>query len=109
MGYIFSVNISPSGQICALEELSTMAVEPSESNPTCSEYSTLEDSMWHILSFEIVQKTKALFLVWTLGGLYLAFQLILLEFGLSLLVVCLCLTESVVGTLSHFSLNLSSL
>ena len=35
-----------------------MTDDPSESNPTCYEDSTLEDSMWRSPSFEIVQKTK---------------------------------------------------
>ena len=61
--------------------------------------------MWHILSFEIVQKTKDLFLVWPLVGLFIAFQLILLEFGLYLLVKHFCLAKSVIGTIILLSLN----
>ena len=49
--------------------------------------STLQESMWHILSFEIVRKTKGVFLVWPLGVLFLAFQLGLFEFVLSLMVL----------------------
>ena len=49
--------------------------------------STLQESMWHILSFEIVRKTKGVFLVWPLGVLFLAFQLSLFEFVLSLMVL----------------------
>ena len=63
--------------------------------------------MWHIVYFEIVQKTKGLFLVWPFGGLFLAFQLGLLEFGFSFLVLHFCLSKSVVGKLSHLSLTLS--
>ena len=40
-----------------------MTVQPSESNTTSYEYSTLEDSMWHILPFEIVQKKGSVFVV----------------------------------------------
>ena len=36
-------------------DLSTMTVYLSESNPIYYSYSTIEDSIWHILSFEIVQ------------------------------------------------------
>ena len=86
-----------------------MTVEPSESNKTCSDDSTLEESIFHILSFEIVQKKKGLFLVWTLGGFFLAFQLSLLEFGFSVLVLNFCLEKSVVGTLGHLSFTLSIL
>ena len=46
-----------------------------------------------------------MFLVWPLGSLFLAFQLVLLEFGFSLLVLHFCLTKSVVGTLSHLIFN----
>ena len=61
------------------------------------------------MSFDIVQKTKGLFLVWPFGGFFLAFQLGFLEYGLSLLVLHFCLEKSVVRTLSHLSLTLSSL
>ena len=64
-----------------------MTDDPSESNPTYSEDSTLKESMWHTPSFEIVQKTMGLFLVWHLGGFFLAFQMGLLEFGFYLLVL----------------------
>ena len=86
-----------------------MTVDPSESNITCSEDYTLEESMCHILSFDIFQKTKGLFLVWTLGGFILVFRLGLLEFGLSLLVLNFCPPKSVVGTPSHLKLTLSSM
>ena len=78
MGSILSVNMSSSEKICALEELSTTTFEPSESNPTCSKDSTLEESMWNILLFEKFQNTKGIFLVWPLGGFFLAFKLSLL-------------------------------
>ena len=65
--------------------------------------------MWDILYFEIVHKTKGVFLVWPLGGLYLAFQLSILEFGFSLLVLIFFLAKSVVGTLIQLKFNLSSL
>ena len=70
-----------------------MTDEPSESNITFSEDYNLEESMWNILSFEIVQKIKGLFLVWTLGGLFIAFQISLLEFGFSFLVLHFCLVN----------------
>ena len=38
-----------------------MTVDSSESNPKISEDSNLGDSMWHILSFEIVRKSKFMF------------------------------------------------
>ena len=50
MGYILSVNMSYSENMCALEELSTITDDSSESNPTCSEDSTLEVSILHIRS-----------------------------------------------------------
>ena len=53
MGSILSVNMSSSENMCALAELSNMNVYPSESNPICSEGSTLEDNIWHSLTFEI--------------------------------------------------------
>ena len=55
-----------------------MTDDPSESNPTFSEDSTIEESMWNILYFEIGHKTKGLILVWPLGGFFIAFQLRLL-------------------------------
>ena len=64
-----------------------MTVEPSESNPICYEYSTLDNIIWHILSFEKNQYTKVMVLVWLLGGLFIAFQLGFSDFGLSLLVI----------------------
>ena len=63
-----------------MSELSTMTDDPSESNTTCSEDTTLEESMWHILSFQIMQKKKGLFLVWPLRGIFLELQLGLIEF-----------------------------
>ena len=65
--------------------------------------------MWHILYFEIIQKTKGLFLVWLLGGFFLAFRLDLLEFGFYLLVLNFCLAKSSVDTIIHLRLTLSSL
>ena len=62
--------------IFALAELLTITVDPSDSNTTFSEDYTPEESMWRILFFEIVQKTKGVFLVWHLGGFFLAFQLV---------------------------------
>ena len=85
-----------------------MTDDPSQSNPTCSQDSTLEESMWHILSFEKIQK-KGSILVWPLGGFLLAFQPGLLEVGLYLLVLNFCLAKSVFGTLSQLSLILSIL
>ena len=87
MGSVLSVNMSSYEKRCTMEELSTMNVDTSESNPTCSEYSTIEESMWNILPFEILQKTKGLFLVWTFGGFFIALQLGLLEILFSLLVM----------------------
>ena len=52
-----------------------MTDEPSHSNTTCSEYFTPEESMWNILSFDIVHNTNGIFLVWPLGGFVFAFQL----------------------------------
>ena len=66
-------------------------------------------SMWHILSFTILQTTKGLFLVWHLGGFFIVFQLGLIEFGFSLLVLNFCLAKSVAGTLIHLILTLSIL
>ena len=63
------MNMSSSGQIFALEELSTMDVEPSELNNTCSRDSTCEDSMWHIISFEIAHKIQGLFFGMAFGGI----------------------------------------
>ena len=86
-----------------------MTDEPSESDPTCSEDYTLEESMWHKLSFKIVQKPKGIFLVGPLGELFLAFQMYALEFGFSLLVIHFCLEKSGVGSLGHLTLTLSGL
>ena len=62
-----------------------------------------------IPSFEIFQKKNGMFLVWTLGGFCIDFKLCLLEFGLSLMVLHFFLAGSVVGTLIHLRLALSSL
>ena len=61
MGYILSVNVSSSEHMWAFSELSTMTDDTSEWNPTCSEDSTLEEGMWHILSFGIVQEKGYIF------------------------------------------------
>ena len=61
MGYILSVNMSSSEKMRELTELSTITDDSSDSKPTYSEDDNLEDSMWHIPSFEILQKTKGLF------------------------------------------------
>ena len=44
-GSILLVNISSPEKMCALAELSIMTIDPAESNPTCSEDYSLEDSM----------------------------------------------------------------
>ena len=62
-----------------------MTYDPYELNTTFSEYSTHEESTWHVLTFEMLHKIKGLFLVWPLGGFFIAFQLGLIEFGFSLL------------------------
>ena len=41
--------------------------------------------MCHIISFDFFQKTKDIFLVWPLGGFFIAFQLRLLELWFYLL------------------------
>ena len=58
MGSILSVNMYFYEHIRAFAELSTVTVYPSESNPILSEDSTLEESMWHVPSFEIVHLEK---------------------------------------------------
>ena len=60
-GYILSVKMSSSELMRVFSEFSTMTDDPSDSNPTCSEYSTHEESLYHILSFEIVQKKGSIF------------------------------------------------
>ena len=100
MGYILSVDMSSSEKMCTLAELSTITIDPSESNPTCSDSYTLEESMWHILYFEILQKKKGLFLVWHWGGFFIGFQLGSLEFGLSLLIMHFCLQSQFLEPLS---------
>ena len=64
MGSIFSVNMSSYEKMCALEELSTMNDDPSESNTTCSIYPTFEEIMCYILFFKMVERTKVKFLLW---------------------------------------------
>ena len=65
--------------------------------------------MWNILSFEMVQKKKALFLVCPFGGLFLDFPLVLLGFGFYILIMNLFLAKSSVGNISHLNLSLSIL
>ena len=65
--------------------------------------------MWHILYFEILQKTKSLFLVLPLRGFFFVFQLGLFEFGFYIPVLHFCLAKSVVVTLINLRLNMSSL
>ena len=62
---------------------------------------------YHIICNFAVDKGSVL--LCHLGGLFLDFQLDLIDFGFSLLVVHFCLAKSVVGTLSHLSLNLTNL
>ena len=63
--------------------------------------------MWHTLFFETVHKIKGLFLVWTLGGLFLAFQMRLLKFVLSLLILHFFFLQSqVLATLANWYLIL---
>ena len=109
MIYILLVNMYSSDNIWSLAELSTINYDPYESNPTCYEDSALEENMWHTISFKIVQKTEGLFLVWHLERFFLAFQLGLLEFVFSLLVIYSCLAKPFFGTLSHLRLTLSGL
>ena len=52
---------------------------------------------------------KGLFLVPSSGGLFLAFQISLFEFGFYLLLLHLCIEDSVVDTLRQLILTLSSL
>ena len=61
MVYILSVNMYSYEHMWAFPELSTMTDDRSESNPTCSDYSTLEYIMWDIPSFGIVQKNRVYF------------------------------------------------
>ena len=107
MGSILSVNVSSSKKVWAFAECSIMTDDPLDSNPPCSKDSTLEESMWHIPSFWNSAEKNCLFLLWPLGGFFLAFQLRLLEFGFSLLVLHFCLSNSVVGNISQLSLTLS--
>ena len=50
----------------------------------CYMGSNIEESIWNIPSFEMVQYIKVVFLVWTLGGFFVNFQLVLSGFGLFL-------------------------
>ena len=109
MWSILSVIMSSSDHMWAFTELSNITYDPPESNPTCSKDSTLEEIMWNIISFEILQKTKGLYLVWHLGGFFIALQLSLLEFGFSLLVLSFCLSKSVFSILIQFSLTFNIL
>ena len=83
--------------------------DPSESNPTCSEDSTLEDNMWNILSFVILHLKKGPFLVWPLGGFFFAFQLDLIGLRLSFLVMLFFPAKSVFGNLILLRFTLISL
>ena len=56
MDSILSVNMYYSEKMRALVDLSNMTVDPSDSNSTCSEDSNHEEIMWHIQSFEKIQK-----------------------------------------------------
>ena len=47
-----------------------------------------------------------MFLVQTLGGFFLAFQLVLLHFGLYLLFLHFCFEKSAIGTLRNLSSTL---
>ena len=76
---ILSVNVSSSEHMRTFAELLIINDDPSDSNPNCSEDSTLEESMWHTRSFENLNK-MGLFLVWYLGGFFIALHLILLGF-----------------------------
>ena len=86
-----------------------MTDDTPESNKACSEDYTLGESMLHIPSLEISHNTKGIFWVCPLGGFFLAYQLGLLKFGFYLLVLNFCLSNSVVGNLSHLILTLSIL
>ena len=91
-----------------LEKLSTMTDNSSESNPFFLVFHSWREYMAYPFLWNCAEK-KGLFLVWPLGGLFIAFQLSLLEILLSLLVLYFCLEKSVVGTLIQFRLTLSSL
>ena len=100
---IFSLNMYSSEHMWTFAQLSTITDDPSESNPTCSEDYTLEESMCHILSFKIMQKIKGLFLMWPLRGFYIALQLSLLEFVFSLLVLIFFLQIQLLAPLVNWS------
>ena len=69
--------------------------DPTESNTTSSEDSTVEESMWHILL------QKGIFLVRPLGGFFLDFQLGLLELGFFLLVMHFLLQSHLLAPLDN--------
>ena len=78
-----------------------MTIFTSESNPTCSEDSTLEESMWHIMYFVIVHKTKGIYFGVAFGRI-----IYLNPTELTWILIFppgsdFCLAESVVGTLSQ--------
>ena len=58
MGPILLVKIYSSKKMCEFSELSTITVDPPESNTTGSGDLTTEESMWHSLYFEILQNKK---------------------------------------------------
>ena len=91
MDSILSVNMYSYENICAFSELSTITMEPPESNPIYYEDSTFEEIIQHIVSFGNLQYAKGIFLVFPLGGFFLTFQLVLFDFGLYPLVLHLVL------------------
>ena len=86
-----------------------MTDDPSESNPTCSGYSTLEESIWDILYFDFFQKTKGMLLVWPLVGFFLSSNWVYLNLYSPSLLFIFCIEKSVVCTLSHLRLTFSIL
>ena len=66
----------------------------------------MEESMWHTTSFETIQYTKGLLLLWPFGGLFLASQMGLLDFGFSLLFLKFCFEEKTVCTLISYVENI---
>ena len=93
MGSILSVKMYSFDHFCALSYLSTITLDPSQPNQICCEYSTIADSICHILFFEILQWAKGLFLMCPLGGFFLPFQLILIEFSFYCLVLHFCIEK----------------
>ena len=91
MGFILSLNMYSSDQMFPFANLSTMNVEPPESNKICSMNYSHEESMWRIISFDTLQQTKSLFVVLHLGVFFFAFKLVFNNFGLYLLVFIFCL------------------